>query len=227
MSICNYWSEIRASITLMPELLPKKSSIFAYAALVSQNAPYVLIEGLPGGGKSTAIASVINKIDGFVMLEDICNPCLYAQNYRMDWAWVVLAESMKSQLAKRAEGIGLMERGYLSLLAFHAAEDILMGTSRCQDVAISLLASQSAGFFIPPTATIVLDLNPETSVERQNRTRMSEWRDSKRLTLIRKFYKSYVEHPLFNEQYSFIDAMGKPSKTLQCIMEILNVIKNN
>lgn len=161
------------------------------------------------------------------MVDDICNPCLYAQNYRMDWAWVVLAESMKSQLANRAEGIGLMERGYLSLLAFHAAEDVLMGTSHCREVALSLLASQSAGFFIPPTATIVLDVNPESSAERQNGTRMTEWRDPLRLALIQKFYRAYAEFPLFNERYSFIDAMGKPINTLKCIVEILNVIKNN
>lgn len=211
----------------MPEQLPRMSSTFAYAALVSQSSPYVLIEGLPGGGKSTVIAAVVNITDGFVIIDDICNPCLYAQNYRMDWAWVVLAESMKSQLAKRAEGIGLMERGYLSLLAFHAAEDILMGTSRCRDVADSLLASQSAGFFSPPTATIVLDVNPECSAARQNGTRMNEWRDPLRLALIQKFYRAYAELPLFNERYSFIDAMKKPSNTLQSTVEILNVIKNN
>lgn len=211
----------------MPEQLPRKSSTFAYAALVSQTSPYVLIEGLPGGGKSTAIAAVVNERDGFVMIDDICNPCLYAQKYRMDWAWVVLAESMKSQLAKRAEGIGLMERGYLSLLAFHAAEDILMGTNRCRDVALSLLASQFAGFFSPPTATIVFDANPECSVARQNGTRMNEWRDPLRLALIQEFYRAYAELPLFNEPYNFIDAMGKPSKTLQSTLEILNVIKKS
>lgn len=211
----------------MPEQLPRKSSTSVCAALVNQSSPYVLIEGLPGGGKSTAITAVVNKTDGFVIVDDICNPCLYAQNYRMDWAWVVLAESMKSQLAKRAEGIGLMERGYLSLLAFHAAEDILMRTNRCREVAMSLLASQSSGFFIPPTATIVLDVSPECSAERQNGTRMNEWRDPLRLALIQNFYRTYAELPLFNERYSFIDAMGESSNTLQYIVEILNAVKNN
>jgi thymidylate kinase len=186
-----------------------------------------LIEGLPGGGKTTAIKSITNKFNCYVLIEDICNPCQYIKNYRIDWTWVVLAESMKSQLANRANGIGIIERGYLSLLAFHAAEDILMGTSHCQAIAVNLLASQAGGFFTPPAATIVMDLDPETSIQRQCQTRMNEWRDPIRLAIIKEFYKVYSELPLFTEQYRFIDANGDQRKTYQTIEKNINEIKIN
>lgn len=138
-----------------------------------------------------------------------------------------MAECMKSQLAQRASGIGLVERGYVSLLAFHMADDILRGTNVCREIAARLVESFKIGFFVPPAATVIFDIEPSLSIKRRVNTRMHEWSDPKRLSLMQRFFRSYAEAPLFEDDIRFIDAGINTSDNLVTVMDIIDAAKRN
>lgn len=174
----------------------------------------VLLEGIPGAGKTT----MCNRLreGGFAVnvVPDIGNPATLDNAFFMDYVWVLDVECLKSRLARRARAsMSIQERGYLSVLAFHwSAHD-----GSYERVRDELLRRFRVGAFIPPDVTVVFPLPVELSGVRQPDVRMPVWRDVSMLNEIQKYYATYCADVLFGERV----VMGMQDMSLDAFVQIV------
>jgi len=177
---------------------------------MTQQSKYLLLEGIPGGGKSTFILEAVENKE-IAIVPDIGNPATLSEYFLMDWKWVLSVECLKSELGCRTKKtVCIQERGYISLLACHFSLEQLGWESTFESVVQAVKTAVDNGHLHLPTKTIIFDLSPDTSKLRQPSTRMAMWKNKRSLAFIRQFYSDYSKKPWFGESIEFICAEKAP-----------------
>jgi hypothetical protein len=185
--------------------------------------PYIHFEGIPGGGKTTIIKRLLEEQDA-CLIPDFGNPKDLDKRFRLTWNYIMELEILKSSLVKYASTrLVLQERGYLSILAFHKAQDLMDQKSQANYTSVLNAVKDSVGrglLFVPDTIFII-DLDYNLSRLRQPHVIMPEWRDREYLEIINQFYGDYAKAPLFGEQVivRYTDSIA--------IDELINVFSYN
>jgi len=157
----------------------------------------VLLEGIPGAGKTTMCNRVRESGFQVNIVPDIGNPAALDGEFCIDYTWVIDVECLKSGLSRRSRApFSIQERGYLSVLAFHWA----LRDGSYERVLGEFQKRFRTGAFTPPDVTVVLPLPVELSRVRQPGVRMESWRDMQMLNAIQDYYVSYSKSTLFGEK---------------------------
>lgn len=171
---------------------------------------YILIEGIPGAGKTTAIAALLARPD-VCLIPDLANPKAVPAAFSLRWTFVLEAECLKSSLSRcTTSAFVLQERGFLSVLAYHFAEDELTGTITYPAVAAAVERAVAEQRLVIPHRINVIDVATPTSVTRQPGVHYDAWKTPDVLDAIRTFYHRYAERPWFGETVRLRDATASP-----------------
>lgn len=157
----------------------------------------VVVEGDPGAGKTSAIASASRSTDVFVVpqLDHVTSPLRvvpYDPSYPEDW--YVAAERARQAEIRRLLGLGyrvLQDRGVLSTLAFVYASTFRSHEPRRVRRLLRCLAEGQA--LIRPDALVIMNVDVEVGLQRRAVFRDSEhyrvWFDPEFLTRYQAFYR--------------------------------------
>ena len=162
---------------------------------------YVLLEGLPGSGKTTLIEFLRGRNHSFSLLPDYGNPKDLAADFMMDYSWIIDIESQKSRLALRAKKtVTLQERGYLSILACHYMLQQLQIENNYEKVLEEICNNVKNNLLIIPETIVISTISPTQSRIHQPGTKLEMWQNVEKLKLIQEYYLKYAEKPLFGER---------------------------
>jgi thymidylate kinase len=180
---------------------------------------YILLEGIPGTGKTTFIRE-FRKTHDISLVDDLGNPGGLESEFKMDWNWVLEMERQKSCLAKRGRfNYIFQERGYLSVLACHWMETELGMNNSYLAIKQKFIQMIEQDFFELPDITIVFTMEVEHSKERQPATRLEMWQNPQKLELIQNFYLDYAKNPFFGESIKLVKSDNRFDQTPKWIID--------
>lgn len=162
---------------------------------------YILLEGLPGCGKSSFIFLLQSFKLSFSVLPDFGNPKFLESDFFIDYNWVIDIECQKSQLSLRSRRpLVIQERGFLSILAFHAAMDKLTNEKTYTVIEDRLKIAVASSRLIIPDLIIIPLIEPAQSMKNQPGVILKMWKDISILEEIQNYYIWYSRKPLFHEK---------------------------
>lgn len=180
---------------------------------------YILLEGLPGAGKTTYLNEAGSRFN-YNLVPDFGNPAELGKTFQMDWRWIVEIECQKSRLAVRGNAdIVFQERGYLSVLAVHYMLEQLNEEKTFSEVTREIAKLISSKIFILPHTIIVINTTVEQSCLRQPGTRLNMWKDPQKLALIQNYYFDYAKDPMFGEKIVIIDSNTRAEEIDRLVLE--------
>lgn len=172
----------------------------------------VVIEGLPGAGKTTALTYLSSV--GFTAVPEIIGqePSEATEEFFMQ------NDQRKQQLADAAGGMVVMDRNFLSTLCYNFTHDAIFGSTNYGQIADRIGRSIALGELRQPDMYIFLLCTTSTSLARQNKTNASIWSNEMFLKDMNTFYLSYIQQS--GRPYVVIDTDEcKPSEVLRIIQE--------
>ena len=177
------------------------------------NPVHVVLEGLPGAGKSNLIKQWC-KDSRCMFIPDIGNPKFLEPDFNIDRQYILLQESLKHHLVHLAKRpYVLQERNYLSILAFHKSLEIRGIENSYKDILEQVTLMIESGQLASPDYLLLIDIPPEQSHQHQPNVMMDTWKNLNSLGIIRKFYVQYAKNPLFGENiliYNNITEVSAP-----------------
>lgn len=182
--------------------------------------PIVIIEGLPGTGKST-ILSLFGKLKQAVVIEELQQ---HKKTSKHTVEYYIESDKIKYQKAKRAQLAGnkvFVDRSFYSTLAYNYAFDRTFNSNRF--VRVQALIKQNELFNL--SAIYVLLSTPLMTARKQKgRLRETEyiWTYSKFLKFYEKFYTNEFELLAQDKHLIVIDANNKDIS--QIFQEIISKI---
>lgn len=180
----------------------------------------IVLEGLPGSGKTTLSKRLSNFYDGTHVPEIVrpktrlCNNEFYFHN-----------DILKYQIANKNNHIlSFMDRNFLSTLAFNYSDDRISKTSNYKSVVNWLKLQKEQVILYEPDIYLYLDLSVEQSLDRQNKDNQDTmWTNRNFLIYLRKFYIKYLKMILKDKKTNVytLDATSSSKDLLDNIKTII------
>jgi thymidylate kinase len=173
----------------------------------------IVLEGLPGAGKSSNIRRLINELPALAIPGESRLFLRTLGNYKLIDKYYWLNEEIKTRLAKSFQApIVLFDRCYVSALAYAYALTSVRGHHRgfeeCYEEQLSWYRrSMVEGRLVRPDLIIVLDVNPHISVSRKPNAHDFDdvWADIECLKAMRNYYKLFFEILEPNQKVAWVD----------------------
>lgn len=143
----------------------------------------VVLEGLPGAGKTTVLrhlnAAGIATINELVLPEPaVADENFFLENDRRKYD-VVTGDNT------------VMDRNFISTLCFNTAHDSVFHTNRRTAINQSIIDMQTAGVVWQPDLYVWLRCSVSTSLERQSKTNDPIWSNAAFLQAVDDQYRGY------------------------------------
>lgn len=177
----------------------------------------LIFEGLPGSGK-TSVARVLSRDFGFKKINESKG---YLDNsFKRKLQVDIFRETVErySLINYFGKGKFIIDRGYLSVLAWDYCEDVLYGTGQLAEKQKWINQSFIKNEIFHPTMYVYFKLSPEKSVLRKPRavSRGDVWSSSNGLNLCSKF---------FTEEFSKLVNQGVRVLAIDQDLSIENKVK--
>lgn len=182
-----------------------------------------ILEGLPGAGK-TSIFNKVSKNGDFGIVEQViphqfCNDRLEKYYFYSDCL------KYKKALLLHKKSDVVMDRGYLSTLAYNYAFDKLFKSKNYTN--IKKRFDQKKNMFFKPCTVLYITVDINESLSRKNRAGKNDniWCDKKFLFYMREFYETKM--PKLNKDIITIRINGMETKhqVFNRIRKIINGLK--
>lgn len=185
------------------------SKVSEMTVIRSKLAPLVVLEGLPGAGKSTLLSRLNEELGITVVPESVnityrrSDPSRFAHHDTYKYA--------------QASGYGLsfMDRGYHSTIA---VEDALGKKIAVQATYDAIQQYKQCGQLYDPTLTIFIDVDIETSLERQFAGNSALWRERNVLESVNNYYKDQLVN---SDNVIVVDGMKNEDMVFETVKSIL------
>jgi len=150
-----------------------------------------ILEGLPGGGKTSIISSLKSKykipaVDQIIYhdqyLDDPLNYYFYSDLMKYRNAWELSVDSQKV----------IMDRGYISSLAYNYSRDRLLKSGRYSEAKNIYYKFDSVFNF--EVRYLLIDVNIEDSVKRKRESEQNDyiWYNEDFLSYMKEFYEKEI-----------------------------------
>lgn len=185
-----------------------------------QNKKFIVLEGLPGGGKTTLLGEL--KDTDIYTIDQILP-------FRPDDSKLTVSYIKKSDFLKTSrfldsnESNVLTDRYYVSTLAYHWSYDKVFHANTYKNIYKWYKKSLKDGFLIKPFLTFLIVVSPSLSLERKNRINDlnsdNPWVRKDFLDFLNAYYKFFYAEIESKTRVIIIDG------TLS-LLKIKNIIKN-
>lgn len=165
------------------------------------------LEGLPGSGKTTMAEYVHDRFNFKVVAELLGT---IPDNVPED---AYIANDVRKFKLATSSTHAVMDRSYLSTLAYNFAYDKCHSTNAFGDVATTIYGLKEAGKLQDPDLYILLNIPTRLSLQRQKPGNASFWRDERMLTYTKLFNESFMQQ-LDVDKKRIIDA-SQPVSVVQ------------
>ena len=159
---------------------------------------HIVIEGLPGGGKTTLATQLANRT-GFVKIDEMLVPIPETG----DEFLYVDHDIAKTTIRNRHEDT-VMDRSYLSTLGYNHANDRQKGQDTFPKIKHRIDAELVSGRLSSPDLVLYLSVPVQTSLTRQKPENASFWREEQMLQYSEVFVLSYIQEN-FSDKVVYID----------------------
>lgn len=182
---------------------------------------FIVIEGLPGAGKSTLSSILEQRLIGIKIPELVINKPIHAHN-----KFYLNNDLIKSYILKLySNEYVVIDRYYYSTLAFYYSSDKVLGTNFFNEINNTINHSILSGDIIEPDLIIFLNIDIKTSVLRQGvKNTGTIWMNTNFLLHLKKYYDALFFKKNKTTQVYRIDALSSielvVSKSLYAIENI-------
>lgn len=176
----------------------------------------LVLEGLPGAGKTSAMLDAKSSFDATLIPEIIgkepedATEGFYVQNDIAKYCLV------------KGSGMFMMDRNFTSTLAYNYSRTSPPDRYAYAEVDRRIAAALAAKTLWQPDLYLYLRCSPATSFARQKATNAAVWKDYQFLERVQHFYDEYL---LGLPNVSVIDAGAPREKVLQEVKDILKPFK--
>lgn len=146
-----------------------------------------MIEGLAGGGK-TSLAECIKDEFGYIKIDEAIHKEIDGSDRD-----AYLNQDIDKHRLIHAHKNSVMDRSYLSTLAFNYASDHVFGTHNFPYISEKVQKYLQKGILSIPEHVIFIDVPIEISLARQKKSNAAYWSDTSMLTFTDKFNKQYID----------------------------------
>jgi thymidylate kinase len=175
------------------------NSLFCYIdsnSVIERKAPKsrsFVLEGLPGAGKTT----LLERFDKHKTIQTIQQilPFEPINDQAMDASFYISSEQLKAnEIANSSKNFCLLDRYYVSTLAFYWAKDQIDKTNKYADVFNWYKQAMLKHDIWQPFMVFYIDVDPTLSVERKNRTNNEEIKNLWGDKIFLKYFSEYYEY---------------------------------